>query len=122
MITRESIEKIINDRVENYSDFLASTIEKIDRRFKVRATLYGKRNIEYIVRNPGTSADRLRRDLANYYTALGFFGGLGVNSDGDIVINLSIDAPIAQTPQIPTDIPPTPNDADAPAEIPEENQ
>lgn len=122
MITRESIEKIINDRVENYSDFLASTIEKIDRRFKVRATLYGKRNIEYIVRNPGTSAGRLRRDLANYYTALGFFGGLGVNSDGDIVINLSIDAPIAQTPQIPTDIPPTPNDADAPAEIPEENQ
>ena len=97
-------------------------IEKIEIRFKAQATLHRARKIEYIVTNPGPVADRLRRDLANYFTALGFFGGLGMNENGDIVVNLSIDPPAEAVQEVPAEMPPTPVDADAPAEIPEENQ
>ena len=86
MITKEQIEKIIDESYSNYPKFLSSTIEKIEIRFKAQATLHRVRKIEYIVTNPGPVADRLRRDLANYFTALGFFGGLGMNENGDIVI------------------------------------
>lgn len=122
MITREQIEKIIEERYSDYPKLLETTIQKIDNRFLLSAKVRGERKIEYIVRNPGPVADRLRRDLANYYTALGFFGGLGVDGNGNIVVNLSIDSPTQVVHPIPTDIPPTPGDADAPAEIPEENQ
>lgn len=122
MITREQIEKIIEESYSNYPKFLSSTIEKIEIRFKAQATLHRARKIEYVVTNPGPVADRLRRDLANYFTALGFFGGLGMNENGDIVVTLSIDPPAEAAPAVPVEIPPTPVDADAPAEIPEENQ
>lgn len=122
MITREQIEKIIEERYSDYPKLLETTIQKIDNRFLLSARVRGERKIEYIVRNPGPVADRLRRDLANYYTALGFFGGLGVDANGNIVVNLSIDLPTEAAPTVPTDVPPMPNDADAPAEIPEENQ
>lgn len=122
MITREQIEKIIAERYSDYPKLLETTIQKIDNRFLLGARVRGERKIEYIVRNPGPAADRLRRDLANYYTTLGFFGGLGVDANGNIVVGLSIDLPTEAAPTIPTDIPPMPNDADAPAEIPEENQ
>ena len=121
MITKEQIEKIIEESYSNYPKFLSSTIEKIEIRFKAQATLHRARKIEYIVTNPGPVADRLRRDLANYFTALGFFGGLGMNENGDIVVTLSIDPPAEAVPAVPVDMPPTPVDADAPAEIPEEN-
>ena len=122
MITKEQIEKIIEESYSNYPKFLSSTIEKIEIRFKAQATLHRARKIEYIVTNPGPVADRLRRDLANYFTALGLFGGLGMNENGDIVVNLSIDPPAEAAPAVPVEIPPTPVDADAPVEIPEENQ
>ena len=121
MITKEQIEKIIEESYSNYPKFLSSTIEKIEIRFKAQATLHRARKIEYIVTNPGPVADRLRRDLANYFTALGFFGGLGMNENGDIVVNLSIDPPAEVAPEAPVETPPTPVDADAPVEIPEEN-
>ena len=121
MITKEQIEKIIEESYSNYPKFLSSTIEKIEIRFKAQATLHRARKIEYIVTNPGPVADRLRRDLANYFTALGFFGGLGMNENGDIVVTLSIDPPAEAAPAVPVEMPPTPVDADAPAEIPEEN-
>ena len=121
MITREQIEKIIEESYSNYPKFLSSTIEKIEIRFKAQATLHRARKIEYIVTNPGPVADRLRRDLANYFTTLGFFGGLGINENGDIVVTLSIDPPAEVAPAAPVETPPTPVDADAPAEIPEEN-
>lgn len=122
MITREQIEKIIEESYSNYPKLLSSTIEKIDIRFKAQATLHRARKIEYIVTNPGPVADRLRRDLANYYTTLGFFGGLGMNENGDIVVTLSIDPPVEAAPEAPVEMPPTPVDVDAPVEIPEENQ
>ena len=122
MITKEQIEKIIEESYSNYPKFLSSTIEKIEIRFKAQATLHRTRKIEYIVTNPGPVADRLRRDLANYFTTLGFFGGIGMNENGDIVVTLSIDPPAEAAPAVPVEIPPTPVDADAPAEIPEENQ
>ena len=122
MITKEQIEKIIEESYSNYPKFLLSTIEKIEIRFKAQATLHRARKIEYIVTNPGPVADRLRRDLANYFTALGFFGGLGMNENGDIVVTLSIDPPAEAVPAVPVETPPTPADADAPVEIPEENQ
>lgn len=122
MITKEQIEKIIEESYSNYPKFLSSTIEKIEIRFKAQATLHRARKIEYIVTNPGPVADRLRRDLANYFTALGFFGGLGMNENGDIVVTLSIDPPAEAVPAVPVETPPMPVDADAPAEIPEENQ
>ena len=122
MITREQIEKIIEESYSNYPKFLSSTIEKIEIRFKAQATLHRARKIEYIVTNPGPVADRRRRDLANYFTALGFFGGLGMNENGDIVVTLSIDPPAEAVPAVPVEMPPTPVDADAPVEIPEENQ
>ncbi len=122
MITREQIEKIIEENYSNYPKFLLSTIEKIEIRFKAQATLYRVRKIEYIVTNPGPVADRLRRDLANYFTALGFFGGLRMNEDGDIVVTLSIDPPVESAPAVPVEVPPTPVDVDAPADIPKERQ
>lgn len=122
MITKEQIEKIIEESYSNYPKFLSSTIEKIEIRFKAQATLHRARKIEYIVTNPGPVADRLRRDLANYFTALGFFGGLGMNENGDIVVTLSIDPPAEVASEAPVETPPTPTDADAPVEIPEENQ
>ena len=122
MITKEQIEKIIEENYSNYPKFLLSTIEKIEIRFKAQATLHRTRKIEYIVTNPGPVADRLRRDLANYFTALGFFGGLGMNENGDIVVTLSIDPPAEAVPAVSVETPPTPADADAPVEIPEENQ
>lgn len=122
MITREQIEKIIEDRYSNYPKFLSSIIEKIDNRFKAKATLYGERKIEYTIENPGPAADRLQRDLANYYTTLGFFGGLVVNENGNIVITLSIDPLTEAAPTTPIETPPTPVDADAPVEIQEEDQ
>ena len=122
MITREQIEKIIEESYSNYPKFLSSTIDKIEIRFKAQATLHRARKIEYIVTNPGPVADRLRRDLANYFTALGFFGGLGMNENGDIVVTLSIDPPAEAVPAVPVETPSTPVDADAPVEIPEENQ
>lgn len=122
MITKEQIEKIIEESYSNYPKFLSSTIEKIEIRFKAQATLHRARKIEYIVTNPGPVADRLLRDLANYFTTLGFFGGLGMNENGDIVVTLSIDPPAEAVPTVPVEMPPTPVDADAPVEIPEENQ
>lgn len=122
MITKEQIEKIIDESYSNYPKFLSSTIEKIEIRFKAQATLHRARKIEYIVTNPGPVADRLRRDLANYFTALGFFGGLGMNENGDIVVTLSIDPPAEVAPEVPAETPPTPVDADAPEAVPEENQ
>lgn len=122
MITKEQIEKIIEESYSNYPKFLSSTIEKIEMRFKVQATLHRVRKIEYIVTNPGPVADRLRRDLANYFTALGFFGGIRMNEDGDIVVTLSIDPPVESAPAAPVEVPPTPVDVDAPVDIPEENQ
>ena len=93
MINREQIEKIIEERYSDYPKFLSSTIEKIDTRFKWKATFCGERKIKYIICNPGPVVDRLSRDLANYYTALGFFGGIDVNEAGNIVVTLSIDPP-----------------------------
>lgn len=122
MITKEQIEKIIEESYSNYPKFLSSTIEKIEIRFKAQATLHRTRKIEYIVTNPGPVADRLRRDLANYFTALGFFGGIRMNEDGDIVVTLSIDPPVESAPAAPVEVPPTPVDVDAPVDIPEENQ
>ena len=122
MITKEQIEKIIEESYSNYPKFFSSTIEKIEMRFKAQATLHRVRKIEYIVTNPGPVADRLRRDLANYFTALGFFGGLRMNEDGDIVVTLSIDPPVESAPAAPVEVPPTPVDVDAPVDIPEENQ
>lgn len=122
MITREQIEKIIEESYSNYPKFLSSTIEKIEIRFKAQATLHRARKIEYIVTNPGPVADRLRRDLANYFTTLGFFGGLGMNENGDIVVTLSIDPPTEVAPAAPVEVPPTPVDADALEAVPEENQ
>ena len=121
MITKEQIEKIIEESYSNYPKFLSSTIEKIEMRFKAQATLHRVRKIEYIVTNPGPVADRLRRDLANYFTALGFFGGLRMNEDGDIVVTLSIDPPVESAPAVPVEVPPTPVDVDASVEITEEN-
>lgn len=122
MITKEQIEKIIEESYSNYPKFFSSTIEKIEIRFKAQATLHRARKIEYIVTNPGPVADRLRRDLANYFTALGFFGGLGMNENGDIVVTLSIDPPAEVASAAPVEAPPTPVDADAPEAVPEENQ
>lgn len=122
MITKEQIEKIIEESYSNYPKFLSSTIEKIEIRFKAQATIHRTRKIEYIVTNPGPVADRLRRDLANYFTALGFFGGIRMNEDGDIVVTLSIDPTVESAPAAPVEVPPTPVDVDAPVDIPEENQ
>lgn len=122
MITKEQIEKIIEESCSNYPKFLSSTIEKIEIRFKAQATLHRARKIEYIVTNPGPVADRLRRDLANYFTALGFFGGLGMNENGDIVVTLSIDPPAEVVPAVPVETPPTPVDANTPEAVHEENQ
>ena len=122
MITREQIEKIIEDSYSNYPKFLSSTIEKIETRFKAQATIHRSRKIEYIVTNPGPVADRLLRDLANYFTALGFFGGIRMSENKDIVVTLSIDPPAEAAPEVPVEMPPTPVDADALSEISEENQ
>lgn len=122
MINREQIEKIIEERYSNYPKFLSSTIEKIDTRFKWKATFCGERKIKYIICNPGPVVDRLSRDLANYYTALGFFGGIDVNETGNIVVTLSIDPPAESVSTGSTDAPPVLADTDAPAEIPEENK
>ena len=122
MITKEQIEKIIEDSYSNYTKFLSSTIEKIEIRFKAQATIHRARKIEYIVTNPGPVADRLRRDLANYFTALGFFGGIETNENGDIVVTLSIDPPAEVAPAAPVEMPPTPVDADAPEAVPEKDQ
>ena len=121
MITKEQIEKIIEENYSNYPKFLSSTIKNIEIRFEAQAKLHRARKIEYIVTNPGPVADRLRRDLANYFTALGFFGGIGMNENGDIVVTLSIDPPAESAHEVPVEMPPTPVDADAPVEIPEEN-
>ena len=122
MITKEQIEKIIEESYSNYPKFLSSTIEKIEKRFKAQATLHRVREIEYIVTNPGPVANRLRRDIANYFTALGFFGGLEMNENGDIVVTLSIDPPAEVAPAAPVETPPTPVDEDVPEAVPEENQ
>ena len=122
MITKEQIEKIIEDSYSNYPKFLSSTIEKIEARFKAKATIHRSRKIEYVVTNPGPVADRLLRDLANYFTALGFFGGIRMNENGDIVVTLSIDTPTEVNPAAPVEMPPTPVDTDAPEAVPEENQ
>ena len=122
MITKEQIEKIIEESYSNYPRFLSSTIEKIEIRFKAQATLHRVRKIEYIVTNPGPVADRLRRDLANYFTALGFFGGLETNENGDIVVTLSIDPPAEVAPAAPVETPPTPVYEDVPEAVLEENQ
>ena len=122
MITREQIEKIIEDSYSNYPKFLSSTIEKIETRFKAQATIHRSRKIEYIVTNPGPVADRLLRDLANYFTALGFFGDIRMSENEDIVVTLSIDPPAEAAPEVPVEMPPTPVDVDDPAEISEENQ
>ena len=122
MITKEQIEKIIEESYSNYPKFLSSTIEKIEIRFKAQATLHRARKIEYIVTNPGPVADRLRRDFANYFTALGFFGGIATNENGDIVVTLSIDPPAEAVQEVPAETSPTPVDADAPVAVPEENQ
>lgn len=122
MITKEQIEKIIEENYSNYPKFFSSTIENIEMRFKAQATLHRVRKIEYIVTNPGPVADRLCRDLANYFTALGFFGGIEMNENGDIVVTLSIDSPAEAVSETPVEMPPTPVDADAPAETLEENQ
>lgn len=122
MITIEQIEKIITERYSNYPKLFEETIQKIDTRFLLGARARGERKIEYTVMNPGPVADRLRRDLANYYTTLGFFGGLGMNENGDIVVTLSIDPPVEAAPEAPVETPPTPVDSDAPVEVSEENQ
>lgn len=122
MITKEQIEKIIEDSYSNYTKFLSSTIEKIEIRFKAQATIHRSRKIEYIVTNPGPVADRLLRDLANYFTALGFFGDIRMSENEDIVVTLSIDPPAEAAPEVPVEMPPTPVDADALSEISEENQ
>lgn len=122
MITREQIEKIIEDSYSNYSKFLSLTIEKIEMRFKAQATLHRVRKIEYIVTNPGPVADRLLKDLANYFTALGFFGGIRMSENEDIVVTLSIDPPAEAVQEVPAETPPTPVDTDAPEAVPEENQ
>lgn len=122
MITKEQIEKIIEESYSNYPKFLSSTIEKIERRFRAQATLHRVRKIEYTVTNPGPVADRLRRDIANYFTALGFFGGLEMNENGDIVVTLSIDPPAEVAPEAPVETPPTPVYEDVPEAILEENQ
>ena len=122
MITKEQIEKIIEDSYSNYSKFLSLTIEKIETRFKTQATIHRSRKIEYIVTNPGPVADRLLRDLANYFTALGFFGDIRMSENEDIVVTLSIDPPAEAAPEVPVEMPPTPVDADALSEISEENQ
>ena len=122
MITKEQIEKIIEESYSNYPKFLSSTIEKIEKRFKAQATLHRVRKIEYIVTNPGPVANRLRRDIANYFTALGFFGGLEMNENGDIVVALSIDPPAEVAPAAPVETPPTPVDEDVLEAVPEENQ
>ena len=122
MITKEQIEKIIEESYSNYPKFLSSTIEKIETRFKAKATIHRSRKIEYIVTNSGPVADRLLRDLANYFTALGFFGGIRMNENGDIVVTLSIDPPTEVNPAAPVEMPPTPVDTDAPEAVREENQ
>ena len=122
MITREQIEKIIEDSYSNYPKFLSSTIEKIETRFKAQATIYRSRKIEYIVTNPGPVADRLLRDLANYFTALGFFGDIRMSENEDIVVTLSIDPPAEAAQEVPVETPPAPVDADVLSEISEENQ
>ena len=122
MITREQIEKIIEDSYSNYPKFLSSTIEKIETRFKAQATIYRSRKIEYIVTNPGPVADRLLRDLANYFTALGFFGGIRMNENEDMVVTLSIDPPAEAAQEVPVETLPAPVDADVLSEISEENQ
>ena len=122
MITREQIEKIIEDSYSNYPKFLSSTIEKIETRFKAQATIHRARNIEYIVTNPGPVTDRLRIDLANYFTALGFFGDIVTNENGDIVVTLSVDPPAEAVQEVPAETPPTPVDADAPEAVPEKDQ
>ena len=122
MINKEQIEKIIEESYSNYPRFLSSTIEKIEIRFKAQATLHRVRKIEYIVTNPGPVAGRLRRDLANYFTALGFFGGLEMNENGDIVVTLSIDPPAEAAPVAPVETPPMPVDEDVPEAVLEENQ
>lgn len=122
MITREQIEKIIEENYSNYPKFLSSIIEKIEIRFKAQATLHRTRKIEYIVTNPGPVADRLRRDLANYFTALGFFGGLGMNENGDIVVTLSIDPPAEAVLEVTVETPPTPVDSDAPEAVLEKDR
>ena len=122
MITKEQIKKIIEENYSNYSKFLSSIIEKIEIRFKAQATLYRARKIEYVVTNPGPVADRLSRDLANYFTALGFFGSLGMNENGDIVVTLSIDPPTEVNPAAPVEMPPTPVDANTPEAVHKENQ
>ena len=120
MITKEQIEKIIEERYSDYPKLLETTIQKIDTKFKTRAALYGERRIEYTVHGP--VVDRLSRDLANYYTALGFFGGIDVNEAGNIVVTLSIDPPAESISTGPADVSPTPADTGAPAEITEENK
>ena len=120
MITKEQIEKIIEERYYDYPKLLETTIQKIDTKFKTRAALYGERMIEYTVHGP--VVDRLSRDLANYYTALGFFGGIDVNEAGNIVVTLSIDPPAESISTGPADVSPTLADTGAPAEIPEENK
>lgn len=122
MITKEQIEKIIEESYSNYPKFLSSTIEKIERRFKAKATFHRVRKIEYIVTNPGPVADRLRRDLANYFTALGFFGGLEMNENGDVVVTLSIDPPAEAAPVATVETPPTPVYEDVFEAALEENQ
>ena len=122
MITKEQIEKIIEESYSNYPKFLSSTIENIETRFKAQATIHRSRKIEYIVTNPGPVADRLLGDLANYFTALGFFGGLRMNENGDIVVTLSIDPPAEAVQEVPAEMPPTPVDADAPEAVPEKDQ
>lgn len=122
MITREQIEKIIAERYSNYPKLFEETIQKIDTRFLLGARARGERKIEYTVMNPGPVADRLRRDLANYFTTLGFFGSIEMNENGDIVVTLSIDPPAEAVPEVPVEMPPTLVDADAPAKTPEENQ
>ena len=122
MITKEQIEKIIEESYSNYPKFFSSTIKNIEIRFEAQAKLHRARKVEYIVTNPGPVADRLRRDLANYFTALGFFGSLGMNENGDIVVTLSIDPPTEVNPAAPVEMPPTPVDTDAPEVVPEENQ
>lgn len=120
MITREQIEKIIEERYSDYPKLLETTIQKIDTKFKKRAALYGERRIEYTVHGP--VVDRLRRDLANYYTSLGFFGDVGINETGNIVVTLSIDPPAESVSTGSADAPLVPADTDAPAEILEENK
>jgi hypothetical protein len=122
MITKEQIEKIIEERYSDYPKLLETTIQKMDTKFKTRAALYGERKIEYTINNPGPVVDRLCGDLANYYTMLGFFGGIDVNEAGNIVVTLSIDPPAESVSTGSADAPLVPADTDAPAEILEENK